>query len=697
MTLQIEQLPTEDFIKKAYRIYGTYVVLDRAIPDVRDGLKPVQRRILWAINRLGLKPGSGFRKCAKITGDTIGDFHPHAQTGVYLALCAMATPWTFKIPMVESQGNFGDAVGEPPAADRYTEAGVTYFGHSNFEDKKYLEFVQNYDGKTEEPVVLSALVPNLLVEGYGGIALGFAGRIPSHDIVDVIKLALSYCRTKTLIDISPQLESKVFLLNPDQVENLYKTGEGTLSYCCQYTLDHSKKTLTVTGFAPQINPGSIRKNLKDLIDRGLIETFDGSSLEADLEITIKDTRLLESRVIPALCSKEFYKFYAISEENCIKLYSLEGILQDWQKHRLLLWSRRIADIIQGFEKDLRELETQLAIIQNYDLFIEAIKQTTLTKMRAGFTFIPDDMKDYALSLRIQQIAKINESTLKQKIAEVSKKLKYWRTTTSELELEKQLIEQLDYYEKLNLPKTTISMKYSNLPRFEGEALKDHWIVAYPDQVSIDFEPPTRGRGFAGLGVTKCKENFSLVTRKGWREGVSIFHLPKQFNYITHNGELLLIIPDLDCLLVILDEKNCMHVRKNEKGEYLGQLTKNTKIKQILLIQPGDLLRVRYLDSKLKIMTYEQVANRVSHRATSGYEEFKGYQNPAELISVAYQGQLYTSEGLKNPTKSLSSKEVKVFNISKKNFTVLKTGQRQVLTAEQVEKVLDQVDQNYILE
>ncbi|MCL4166490.1 UNVERIFIED_CONTAM: hypothetical protein GTU68_020310, partial [Idotea baltica] len=156
--------------------YSMSVIISRALPDARDGLKPSQRRILLAMNDLGLGPGKHYRKCAKICGDTSGNYHPHGEATIYPTLVNMAQPWTMREILIQGQGNFGSVEGDPPAAMRYTEARLTHVGHVLMVDmeKDTVDFVQNYDETRQEPVVFPAAVPNLLVNGGTGIAVGMA-------------------------------------------------------------------------------------------------------------------------------------------------------------------------------------------------------------------------------------------------------------------------------------------------------------------------------------------------------------------------------------------------------------------------------------------------------------------------------------------------------------------------------------------
>ena len=175
-------------MSKSFLDYSMSVIIARALPDARDGLKPSQRRILLAMNDLSLGPGKQHRKCAKICGDTSGNYHPHGEATIYPTLVNMAQPWTLREILIDGQGNFGSVEGDPPAAMRYTEARLTHMGLSMMTDmdKDTVDYVSNYDETTTEPVVFPAAFPNLLVNGGTGIAVGMATNIPSHNLGEVI-------------------------------------------------------------------------------------------------------------------------------------------------------------------------------------------------------------------------------------------------------------------------------------------------------------------------------------------------------------------------------------------------------------------------------------------------------------------------------------------------------------------------------
>src|SRR6266487_174669 len=183
----------EDEMRRSYLDYAMSVIVGRALPDIRDGLKPVHRRILFGMHELGLAPNRPTRKCAKITGDVMGKYHPHGNAPIYDALVRMAQPFNLRYPLVDGQGNFGSVDGDPPAAERYTEARLSRIATAMLEDidKETVDFRPNYDDSEQEPEVLPTRVPNLLINGSSGIAVGMATNIPPHNLNEIIEATVA--------------------------------------------------------------------------------------------------------------------------------------------------------------------------------------------------------------------------------------------------------------------------------------------------------------------------------------------------------------------------------------------------------------------------------------------------------------------------------------------------------------------------
>ena len=227
----------EDEMRGAYIDYSMSVIISRALPDVRDGLKPVHRRILYGMDELGVNYNKPYKKCARIVGDVLGKYHPHGDTAVYDTMVRMAQPWSLRYPMVDGQGNFGSVDGDSPAAMRYTEARLQRIAEEMLEDinKETVDYQPNYDDSTKEPTVLPAKIPNLLLNGASGIAVGMATNMAPHNLSEIVKGTKAYIENKE-ITISELME---FVTAPDfptggtiygyqGVKAAFETGRGRI-------------------------------------------------------------------------------------------------------------------------------------------------------------------------------------------------------------------------------------------------------------------------------------------------------------------------------------------------------------------------------------------------------------------------------------------------------------------------------------
>ena len=236
----IEPVDLRKALEERYLAYALSTIMNRALPDVRDGLKPVHRRILYGMRLLRLDPGTPFKKSAKIVGDVMGSFHPHGDQSIYDALVRLAQDFSSRYPLVDGQGNFGNIDGDNPAAYRYTEARMTEVARLLLDgiDEDAVDFRANYDGQSSEPVVLPGAFPNLLANGSAGIAVGMATNIPPHNAAELCDAALHLIKTpkahiKTLVDLvpGPDLPTGGIIVEPRaNIVEAYKTGRG--SFCC---------------------------------------------------------------------------------------------------------------------------------------------------------------------------------------------------------------------------------------------------------------------------------------------------------------------------------------------------------------------------------------------------------------------------------------------------------------------------------
>ncbi|MFO0562299.1 MAG: DNA gyrase subunit A [Polyangiales bacterium] len=273
----------EEEVQRSYLDYAMSVIVGRAIPDARDGLKPVHRRILYTMEQLNLAPGGKFVKCARVVGDVLGKFHPHGDSSVYDALVRMAQDFSMRMPLVDGQGNFGSVEGDPAAAYRYTECKLTRIAEEVLRDidKDTVDFSPNYDGSTEEPDVLPARFPNLLVNGTNGIAVGMATNIPPHNLTEVIDGTLHVidhpeCNVEDLLPFvkGPDFPTAASILGTEGVRKAYLTGRGTITMRAKAdieTFGKDRERIVITEIPYQVNSAKLLEHMAELVREKKIE------------------------------------------------------------------------------------------------------------------------------------------------------------------------------------------------------------------------------------------------------------------------------------------------------------------------------------------------------------------------------------------------------------------------------------------
>ncbi len=282
-----------DEMKASYLDYAMSVIVSRALPDVRDGLKPVHRRILFAAQEGGMVAGRPYRKCAKIVGDVMGNYHPHGDTAIYFALVRMAQDWSMRVPLVDGQGNFGSMDPDDPASMRYTEARLARVANSLLDDldKDTVDFADNYDGSRQEPTVLPARFPNLLVNGAGGIAVGMATNIPPHNLGEVIDGCLAFIdnpaiTTEELFEIipGPDFPTAPLILGSHGARSAYLTGRGSILQRCRHVIEEGRgdrRSIVLTSMPFQLGKNSLVEKIaeaaKDKRIEGVSDIRDESS------------------------------------------------------------------------------------------------------------------------------------------------------------------------------------------------------------------------------------------------------------------------------------------------------------------------------------------------------------------------------------------------------------------------------------
>jgi DNA gyrase subunit A len=392
---KVDPVNVAEEMSKSFLDYSMSVIISRALPDARDGLKPSQRRILYSMNGLGVLPNRKHTKCAKIVGETMGNYHPHGDMAIYPTLVHMAQPWAMRERLVDGQGNFGSMDGDPPASMRYTEARLTHLGAMLMEDmeRDTVDFVPNYDETTEEPTVFPAAFPNLLVNGGTGIAVGMATNIPPHnlgEIVDAISELIdnpeiSVDRLLELIK-GPDFPTGCTVYGTSGIRQYFETGRGSLKVRGKATIEagrQNRESIIITEIPFNVNRAELIRRIAGLIqDKVITEISDVRDLsDENTRIELELKRDANANVV----LNNLYKHTALESTFAVnmlaidhgrpKLLSIRDALHCFIEHRREVVLRRTRYLLRQAEQRAETLEGYLIALANLDDFIEIIRSS----------------------------------------------------------------------------------------------------------------------------------------------------------------------------------------------------------------------------------------------------------------------------------------------------------------------------------
>ncbi len=392
-----EKIITEEIsqeLKRSYLDYAMSVIVSRALPDARDGLKPVQRRILYVMKELGLWSKEKFTKCANVVGNTLARYHPHGDQPVYEALVRMAQDFSLRYPLIQGQGNFGSIDGDPPAAQRYTECKLSKFAEEMLVDidKETVDFRPNYDNTRKEPVVLPAKIPNLIINGSLGIAVGMATSIPPHNLTEVmsaIKLLLKNknATTQDILKIikGPDFPTKGIIYGAKKLKKIYEEGKGGIILRGEVIIEKGKKErLVITSIPWQVNKAELVKEIANLaLDKVLPEIKDvrDESNKDGIRIVIEtrggDLEKLKENLYRLTSLQKTFYFNLIALDQGIqpKLFSLRELLFAWIEHRREVIRRRTKFDLERNKERVHLLEGFDKALENLDRVINTIKKS----------------------------------------------------------------------------------------------------------------------------------------------------------------------------------------------------------------------------------------------------------------------------------------------------------------------------------
>src|ERR1043166_326936 len=392
---KIAKINVADEIKNSFLDYSMSVIISRALPDVRDGLKPSQRRILFAMNELGVMPNRKHIKCAKIVGETMGNYHPHGDQAIYPTLVHMAQPWAMRERLVDGQGNFGSVEGDPPASMRYTEARMTHLGALLMEDmeKDTVDFVPNYDETRTEPTVFPAAFPNLLVNGGTGIAVGMATNIPPHNLTEVID---GICAQIDDADITldelmkhvrgPDFPTGCVICGMNGIRQYFEHGRGSMKVRGKAGVEELKggrEQIVITEIPYGVNRATLVERIAQLGHEKVPTdiSYVGDQSDENTRIVIELKRDANPKVIIA----NLYKHTALESSFAVimlaidhgrpKLLSLREANAAYIEHRREVVLRRTRFELRKAEERAETLEGYLIALKNVDEFIRIIRES----------------------------------------------------------------------------------------------------------------------------------------------------------------------------------------------------------------------------------------------------------------------------------------------------------------------------------
>src|SRR5215468_4192890 len=423
-------------LRERYLSYALSTIMARSLPDVRDGLKPVHRRLLYAMRQLRLDPNSAFKKSARVVGDVIGQYHPHGDQSIYDALVRLAQDFAARYPLIEGQGNFGNIDGDNPAAMRYTEARLTEVAEALLLgiDENAVDFRPNYDGTAQEPVVLPGGFPNLLANGAAGIAVGMATSIPPHNAGELCDALLHLIRTpnariETLVDLvkGPDFPTGGVLVEPRaSIVDAYKTGRGAFRLRARYEVEQLPRgqyRIIVTEIPYQVQKGKLIERIAEIINAKKLPILEDVRDESAEDVRI----VLEPRTgqVPAeLLMEQLFKqtdleirfplnLNVLDKDNTPRVMNLREALQAFLDHRREVLQRRSTFRLAEIERRLEILDGYLIAYLNVDRLIKIIREEDEPKPKMMRTFKLSDMQAEAiLNMRLRALRRLEEFEIK---------------------------------------------------------------------------------------------------------------------------------------------------------------------------------------------------------------------------------------------------------------------------------------------
>jgi DNA gyrase subunit A len=533
----------EDEMKESYLRYSMSVIISRALPDARDGLKPSQRRILYAMRQLNLTPGAKHRKCAKISGDTSGDYHPHGETVIYPTLVRMAQDWMMRYTLIDGQGNFGSIDGDPPAAMRYTEAKLTHAAIALMEDleKETVDLVPNYDETKTEPVVFPAKFPNLLCNGSSGIAVGMATNIPPHNYLELLsatKLVLQNpdITIDEIMEVmpGPDFPTGGVICGYRGIKEAYHTGRGKLMVRGSLHVeeqDSNRQSIIITEIPYNVNKSKLIEQIAHLVNQKTLDSLSDIRDESDKE-GLRIHLELKRGEIPEVTINKLYKYSDLQvtfgcnmlalDRGLPREMNIKQLIQSWLEHRVEVIRRRTryelnkaqarAHVLEGYLKALDHLDEVIRLIR-----AASHRDNAKTELMDRFS-MSERQANAVLELRLYQLTSLEREKVENEYQELLAKIEEYKAILASEEKVKLIIsDEMD-----DLAKRHKAERATKIVAAEGEfqmedLIADEKVIVtisnddYIKRMPINVFREQRRGGMGVIGMEMRKESDMLKT------------------------------------------------------------------------------------------------------------------------------------------------------------------------------------------
>ncbi len=546
--MEIIDVLIEEEVKQSYIDYAMSVIVGRAIPDVRDGLKPVQRRILYAMHDMGLFPEKGFVKSARIVGTVLGYYHPHGDQAVYEALVRMAQDFNVGYPLVIGQGNFGSIDGDPPAAMRYTEAKLSKVAVKMLEDidKNTVDFMPNFDGSVLEPVVLPSKFPNLLCNGTTGIAVGLATSIPPHNLKEVCTALIELAKnpdmtTEEIMNIikGPDFPTGGIIENAKELLEYYSTGRGNVRIRAKVHVEKvhgGKEQIVITEIPYQVNKSELIKRMAELVREGKIKEISDIRDESDKEgirIVIELKREANSQKVTdklfryTALRKNFPLNFVVLIDGEPKQVGIKVLLHEFIKHRLEVILRRSKYFLKKAQERLHITEGLVKALSNLDRIIQDIRaskdtQSAREKLIKNYS-LTEAQANAVLDMKLQRLTSLERERLEEELKDLEQKVKYYtKVVENEEERIKIFIEETE-----SLTKEFNTLRRSFVEGLDGEEqIGEVSVVIYANGIVLPVDRMEQQYEIVNILTVPYNDGLFMVSNRGrvyWIAGSTALH------------------------------------------------------------------------------------------------------------------------------------------------------------------------------